>query len=163
MLCSPQIQIPSVTGQHYYNTIDCILGAVSFISCASHSTSHSPSLILSIPLSPFPLATTRVCSLYLEGLFLLCLFVHFFRLLDSTCKWSDVVFVFLWLIWLSIYHRSIHVVSDGRISFLLWLIDTPLCVYIHTLRLLPLAFISNAAINIGDILSFQVVFLFSLG
>ena len=31
MLCSPQVQLPSVTIQHYYNTIDCIPYALPLI------------------------------------------------------------------------------------------------------------------------------------
>ena len=41
-----------------------------------------------------------------------------FSILDSTCKWDHAVFVFVWLISLSVMpSRFIHVVANGRISF----------------------------------------------
>ena len=48
------------------------------------------------------------------------LFVHlFWSFLDLMNKWNHMVFVFVWFISLSIIpSRSIHVVANGKISFL---------------------------------------------
>ena len=68
------------------------------------------------PLSPHtPSWQPPVCSLYLWVCFCFILFVPLFCFLDSTYKWN-MVFVFLWLISL-IPARSIHVATDGKISF----------------------------------------------
>ena len=70
----------------------------------------------------------------------LCIFepvFFFFLFLVSTHKWDHMVFVFIWLISLSIMPlSSIHVVANGKISFFLWLNNIPLCVcnvfFIHS-------------------------------
>lgn len=52
-------------------------------------------------------------------------------LLDSTYKWAHIVFVFLWLISLSLMPSgSTRVVINGRISFCLWLNNIPLHTHI---------------------------------
>ena len=88
-----------------------------------------------------------ICSLYL---WVCCLFVCFlfFVFSVSTYKWDHIVFVFLWFTSLSIIpSRSIHVVTNGKISFFVWLNNIPMCVHVYflcpfihwwTLRLLPL-------------------------
>ena len=71
---------------------------------------------------PSPLATTYSFSVSLTHF---C-FVMFVCFLDSTSKWNHTVFVFLWLILLSIISfRSIHVVKMARFRFL-WLSNIPL-------------------------------------
>ena len=90
-----------------------------------------------------------------------------------------MVFVFLFLTSLSmIISRSIHVASNGIISFFLWLSNISLCVSVcvcvcvcmphllypficqWTFRLLPyLAIINSAAMNIGVHISFQIIVL----
>ena len=56
-------------------------------------------------------------------------FVHLLWFLDSDIKWNHVVFVFLWLISLSIIpSRFIHAVANGKISFLLWLSNIFHCI-----------------------------------
>ena len=58
---------------------------------------------------PLPLATTILFSVSVR---LVVLF------LDSTWKWDHTVFVFVWLISLSIISaRSIHIVANGKILF----------------------------------------------
>ena len=64
--------------------------------------------------SPTPyLWQPPMCSLYL------CAWFGFFVLfLDSTYKWDHMVFVFIWLISLSIMpSRLVHVVANGKILF----------------------------------------------
>ena len=62
---------------------------------------------------PTPLATISLLPVPMN---LFLVFVCFF--LDSTYKWNHMVFVFVWLISLSIMpSMSIHVVIDGVISF----------------------------------------------
>ena len=52
------------------------------------------------------------------GLFLFCVYIHSIIFLDSTYEWHHIVFVFLCLISLSIvFSRSIHVATNGTISF----------------------------------------------
>ena len=54
-------------------------------------------------------------------------FICSFGFLDSTCKWNHTVFVFIWLISLSItLSRSFCVVPHGKIAFFLWLSNVPL-------------------------------------
>ena len=58
---------------------------------------------------------------------------------DSTFKWNHAVFVFLWLISLSIIPSGfIHVVTNGRISFLF------MAEYYSTLYLLHIFFIHSS-------------------
>ena len=48
------------------------------------------------------------------------IFTSLFYFLDSTYKWDQIVFVFLWLISLSIItSKFIHVVAHGKISIIL--------------------------------------------
>ena len=78
----------------------------------SFCTSQSPSRLCTFPHSP-PLWQPPVWSPYLWVCFI-CSFVF----LDSIYKWNFTVFVFLWLILLSlISFRIIHVVTNGKISF----------------------------------------------
>ena len=87
------------------------------------------------PFSPFshpcPLQQPSVCSLYLRVSYGLPLSLSFYLIfaslplcssvciLNSSYKWSHI-FVFLWLISLSIIpSSSIHIAANGKISFLL--------------------------------------------
>ena len=57
-----------------------------------------------------------VCSLFL--CFLFVIFTHWLYFLDSLCKWYRKLFVFPWLISLSMMSsKSIHVAASGKISF----------------------------------------------
>ena len=86
------------------------------------------SLCLLIPATHFPPCPRPlflwqpplgICSLYLWVWVQFC-FVCLFCILNSTYKWNHVVFVFLWLILLSIIpSRSNHVVANDNISFFL--------------------------------------------
>ena len=98
-------------------------------------TSHSPSLST---INQF--SVLYICEL--GFLFVFCF------VLDSTCRWDYTVFVFLWLISLSIMpSRSVHVVPNGKVSFFFngWIIfhciSIPYFLYpfIHpwTLKLFP--------------------------
>ena len=60
------------------------------------------------------------------GLFPFCKEFLFIFLLDSTCKWYHMMFVFLWLtdlVWSSL---SPFVSADSMVSFFLWLSNIPL-------------------------------------
>ena len=55
------------------------------------------------------------------------LFVQLLCFLDSTCKWNQTVFVFLWFILLSMLPpRPIHVVTNGKISLFFMVNNIPL-------------------------------------
>ena len=80
-------------------------------------------------LSPTFLHQPSVCSLSLRvfcGLFPFLLFffppfpyIHLSCFLNSTYEWNHMVFVFLWLISLSIIYSTIYIVANGKISFFL--------------------------------------------
>ena len=55
-----------------------------------------------------------------------------FCFVDSTCKWSHTVFVFLCLTYFTyiIPSRSIHVIANGKISF--FLLPSNASLYLHT-------------------------------
>ena len=93
------------------------------------------SLSLLIPYHSLSFLSSMVTAgLFPMSLFLFGIYIHLYYFLDSTYKWYQTVFVFVLLILLSIiFSRSIHVASDGRISFFLWLSSIPLhvCIYIH--------------------------------
>ena len=94
-------------------------------------------------------------------------------ILDSTYKWDHMVFVFLWLISLSIIlSTSIHVIANGKISFFfLWLINMlvgRVCVCVHHIFFIHLSvyghldcflnfvIVDNAAIIIGVLVSLWI-------
>ena len=79
------------------------------------------------------LSSMVTAGLFPMSLFLFWIHIHLYYFLDSVYKWYQEVFVFVLLILLSTtFSRSIHVASDGRISFFLWLSSIPLhvCIYI---------------------------------
>ena len=117
-----------VCHQRYYRVIDYIPHIVQFITM-THLFCNWKFVPLNLPYFFFPLsfppsprATTYSFSVSLTHF---C-FVMFVCFLDSTSKWNHTVFVFLWLILLSIISfRSIHVVKMARFRFL-WLSNIPL-------------------------------------
>ena len=69
-------------------------------------SSHSLTNIPSFP-PPQPLAATTLFSISMTSTFL-----------DATCKWPHTVFVFVWIISLSLTPSSfIYTVTNGKISF----------------------------------------------
>ena len=101
-----------------------------------------------------PLAITNLFYLWFQ---VFCFF--FFK--DSNNKWDDTIFVFLWLILLSIMSsNSIHVVANGKISFFFmarWYSCVRVCRIFFNYSsidgylgcVLVLSVVSNAAINTG--------------
>ena len=76
----------------------------------------------------FHLCQPPVCSLNLW----LLVFI-----LASKYKWDHIIFVFVWLISLSMMpSRSVHVVTNTRICFFLWLKNIPLYMCVFLLMLL---------------------------
>ena len=72
------------------------------------------------PCPPSPLATTSLFSKSVS-LFMFCRYANLCHVLDSTYKWHHMVFVFLFLTWLSvIISRSIHVAANGDKLFEMW-------------------------------------------
>ena len=79
---------------------------------------------------PYPLWQPSVCSLYLWVCFCFIMVLHLFCFLDSQCKKNHMIFVFVWLISLSIItSRSIHVIENGKVTLYLWLSNIPLYIY----------------------------------
>ena len=120
-----------------------------------------------------PPGQALVCSLYLWVCFSFVMFAHLFCFLDFTYKWKHTVFVFPWLISLSIMlSMSIQVATNGKISFFFygWVMFHCICIphllysFIcqWTLRLcLYLATLNNASMNIVIHISFWIsVFIF---
>ena len=136
------------------------------------------------PQSPpfYLLATTSLFSVPMS-LFPSCLVCLFVLVLGSTYKWNNKAL--FWFISLGITHsRSIHVLGNGKIllSFLclsnisLYMyVYMYVCVYIYISHLYPLIYwwtlwlfpylgsCNNAAMNFGVHISFELVFLCSLG
>ena len=91
-----------------------------------------PYLFFSSP-NPIPLEITCLFSASITISVLLHLFICFV-FLNSPYKWNHTVFVFVWLYSLSIMpSRSIHVVTNGKISFFSWLSNIPLWIYVSSL------------------------------
>ena len=119
-----------------------------------------------------PLVTLSLLSIFMSLfcfvpllVFMLFLFlfpyVHLFCVLKSSYEWSHVIFVFLWLISLSITpSSSVHVVANGKISFFL-IAEWYSIVYIYHIFFIhssidghlgsfhALAIVDSAAINMG--------------
>ena len=130
MLCSSQVELPLSS----YVTMDYVPYDVTSIpiTCSFHERN---------PASPTPLHPFCHPPHFLPSSnhqFALCiygsdsdLFVHLFCVLDFMYKWNPMAFVFLRLTSLSIIlYRSIHVVTNGKISFFLWLNNIPSYVYV---------------------------------
>ena len=89
----------------------------SFVLQLEVCTSNLPYLCLSFPHSP-PFLQASVCSLYLWR-FLFCYVCSFVLLLDSTYKWTHIVFSLFDILLSMIPSRSIYTVTNGKISFFL--------------------------------------------
>ena len=88
-----------------------------------------PYLFISSP-NPTPLCLFSVSL----SLFLFCYVCPLFCFLDSTYNWNSMVFVFSWLISLSmIPSGSIHVVTNGEVSFFFYGRVIFHCVYMPSL------------------------------
>ena len=110
--------------------------------------------------------------LFSMGLFLFyCLCLHYF--VDLTYKWYHTLFVFLWLISLSIIlSRSIHFAANYRISF--FILSTVVHIYhIHIYHFFICSYVdgnlgcfhiladeNNTVMNMGAMYHFELVLLF---
>ena len=91
----------------------------------------------------------KICTFWLQHLFcppptpilvvtiilfwvLFSFICYLFIILEFTCKWNHIVFVFLCLTYFT-YHDTMkvcYVITKGKISFIfLWLSSIPLCIY----------------------------------
>ena len=87
--------------------------------CTIVRTSYPLPLCCPAPL-PSPQWWPLACSLYLWFSFVYVLFTNLLYFLDSTCKQYHIVFIFLWVISLSITpSKLIHIIANGKISFFL--------------------------------------------
>ena len=109
--------------ESYYNIIDYILHAVHFILWLTYFVTGSLYLLISLthffhsPTSFLSGNHLFVLCIYDSVSVLLCLFICF-AFLDSIHKWKYMIFVFLWLISLSIIpSTSLYVVANDKISF----------------------------------------------
>ena len=169
MLCSPQVELPSVPLHHYYNIIDCIHYAMLFLPVTY--SFHDWKLLSPSPLHPFcpPAPSNHQFSVCIA---LILLFTYSFFKIPFMSGIIWYLSFSVWLISLSIIScRSKHVVSNGTISYILWLCNTPfvcVCVCVYCIFLIHLsvdgrlgclhvlAVVNNAAINIGVHISLQV-------
>ena len=77
------------------------------------------------PFCPAPTSGSHWSALYILSVWAFLFFSHF------TYEWDHTIFVFLWLFSFSIMpSRSTHVVTNGKILFILWLSKIPLPVHI---------------------------------
>ena len=92
-------------------------------------SSASAKLKLPVFFPPTPIASTCIFSMSVS-LFLFCRYAYLCCILDSTCKWYNMEFVFLFLMSFSMINsRSIHVAANGIISLFLWLSNISLWIY----------------------------------
>lgn len=110
---------------HHITLLYYIIFPMLYLSSLWLIPSTTGSLYLLPHLYPFcssscsPSSSNHEFVLYIYGSVSAFLF-DCFVFLDLTNKWNNIVFVFLWLILFSIMPSgSIHVVVDGKISFLL--------------------------------------------
>ena len=112
----------------FCNTVLLTTVTMLYITCSWFIYFITGILYLLIPFTHFtypanlllPLATPSLFSISKIGFVFFCFF-------HSTYKWNHIVFVFLWVISLSIIpSKFIHVVANGKISFFLWLSSIPL-------------------------------------
>ena len=103
--------------------------------------------------------------------FLFCLFIYF--VLDSTCKKNCMIFAFVWLTSLSIISSLFRLFQMLRFHSFLWQSNNPLyhmhhvffmksSIYGHLGHFHILSIIHNAAMNIGEHVSFKLMFCISL-
>ena len=87
-----------------------------------------PSSLISPSFNSLTLAITSLITVSMSLVWVL--------FLDSTYKLDHMVYVFLWLISLNIMpSKSNHFVTNGKISFLLWLnniLFICICMYVYT-------------------------------
>ena len=126
MFSSSYFQYPPSTLHSRCGIIDCAPCAVVYFPVTvvwlSICTSSSLTSLTQSP-NPVPLRQPSEIQMFCVCF---CFFVLFCAL-DFTYKWDHMVFVFLWLILLSMMpSRSNYVVSNVKISFLLWLSNIPL-------------------------------------
>ena len=123
------------------------------------------------PPFPLPIVNYKFVIFFCKSVSVLhiCSFELF---LDSTYKWYHTVFVFVWLISLSVtFSRHIHVAAHGNISFYGWIIfHCVLCVCVRERHLFKsqlsvcghldyfhvLTTVHSAAMNIGMLISFWI-------
>ena len=124
-------------------------------------------LFISFTQLPFSLLATISLFSVSMSLLLFYLFVYFVLLIAHVCEIIWYLSFSVWFISLSIIpSRSIHVVANGKTSFL-WLSNIPLNMYHHFLihsstdghlgHFHNLATVNNAAMNIGVHMFFWII------
>ena len=73
-------------------------------------------ILLIYPSSPFPFVNHKFIFYVCESVFVL-LISWFYYFLDSAYKWCHILFFSVWLTSLSIFFKSVHVATNGNISF----------------------------------------------
>ena len=108
-----------------------------YLSCTSSIAPNSP-----LPALP---KTTSLLCLYKP---ICILFVHLFCVLDSTFKWDHVIFVFFWLILLSIMPLTSNpVTANGKISFF-FMAEQYSILYIYIYTYIYHTFFIHSSINV---------------
>ena len=88
-------------------------------------------------LTSFFLGNHKVVFYVCESVSILCIYL-FVLFLDSTYKRYHIIFVFIWLISLSImFFRSIHVAANAKLHSFSQLSNSPL--YLHTSKTICLS------------------------
>ena len=132
----PEFYLSTLSLVYVYMCVFLILWLIYFVTKNLYLNLHlflSSAHFLSLWLPP-------ICTLNLWLCFCLVMFVDLLCFSNSTYKLNHMVFVFLWLISISIIpSKSIHVVTNGNVSFffmtsILLYIYICVCICIYTYR-----------------------------
>ena len=105
----------------------------SFLFCSFLKSGSFPILYVSVTESPSPILPTLQPIISSNHQSVLCVYEIIFLVVFQILHLSETIQYLSFSIWLILVSlmlsKSIYLVTNGRISFFLWLNNIPLCVY----------------------------------